>query len=95
VVRGGVEPPTHGFSVREQTTKTAENIKNPQAHGGKNGGSQNETPTDLQAVIDAWPTLPEALRAGIVAMISSVGITSGNTGNGNETSGTPEKAAVP
>jgi hypothetical protein len=25
--------------------------------------------TDLQRVLDAWPTLPEALRAGILAMI--------------------------
>jgi len=28
---------------------------------------------DLQAIIDAWPTLPEALRAGIVAMIRAAG----------------------
>ena len=26
---------------------------------------------DLAAVIDAWPTLPEALKAGIVAMIQA------------------------
>jgi len=24
---------------------------------------------DLQAVIEAWPTLPDAIRAGILAMI--------------------------
>jgi hypothetical protein len=27
---------------------------------------------DLQRLIDAWPTLPEALRAGILAMIDAV-----------------------
>ena len=26
---------------------------------------------DLQAIIDAWPALPEALRAGILAMIQA------------------------
>jgi len=25
--------------------------------------------SDLQAVIDAWPDLPEAIKAGILAMI--------------------------
>jgi hypothetical protein len=28
-------------------------------------------PPDLAAVVAAWPTLPEALRAGIVAMVRS------------------------
>ena len=32
-----------------------------------------ETPPDLAAVIDAWPTLPEAIRTGIVAMIKAAG----------------------
>jgi hypothetical protein len=26
---------------------------------------------DLAAVIDAWPALPEAIRAGIVAMVKA------------------------
>jgi hypothetical protein len=30
-----------------------------------------KTDRDLVAVIDAWPTLPEALRAGIVAMVNA------------------------
>ena len=28
-----------------------------------------QTEADLAAVIDAWPKLPEAVRAGIVAMV--------------------------
>jgi hypothetical protein len=28
---------------------------------------------DLLAVVDAWPTLPAALRTGIMAMIKSAG----------------------
>ena len=34
---------------------------------------QNRTAdTDLAAVIEAWPTLPDALRAGILAMVEAV-----------------------
>jgi len=28
---------------------------------------------DLQALIDAWPALPDAIRAGIVAMVKAAG----------------------
>jgi hypothetical protein len=28
-----------------------------------------DLPTDLARVIDAWPTLPEPIRAGILAMV--------------------------
>jgi hypothetical protein len=28
---------------------------------------------DLQAIIDAWPTLPDAIKAGIVAMVRAAG----------------------
>jgi len=28
---------------------------------------------DLQAIIDAWPTLPDAIRAGILAMVKAAG----------------------
>jgi hypothetical protein len=30
-------------------------------------------PQDLQAIIDVWPSLPEAIRAGIVAMVKATG----------------------
>jgi hypothetical protein len=30
-------------------------------------------PPDLVAIIDAWETLPEALKAGIVAMVKAAG----------------------
>jgi hypothetical protein len=36
------------------------------AHGG-------EIDADLQAVIDAWPTLPENVRADILAMVEGSG----------------------
>ncbi len=33
----------------------------------------SEFPSDLTEVIDAWPTLPEAIRLGIVAMVKASG----------------------
>ena len=30
-----------------------------------------QSPSDLALVIEAWPTLPEAIRAGIIAMVRS------------------------
>jgi hypothetical protein len=30
-----------------------------------------ETPPDLAAVVAAWPTLPEPIRAGILAMVKA------------------------
>ncbi len=36
---------------------------------------------DLSAVIDAWPSLPEAIRAGILAMVGASG-GDGQQGNG-------------
>jgi hypothetical protein len=33
--------------------------------------SKNELDADLQRVLDAWPTLPDPVRGGIVAMIGA------------------------
>jgi hypothetical protein len=30
-------------------------------------------PPDLQTVIDAWPSLPAAIQAGILAMVKATG----------------------
>lgn len=45
----------------------------------ESGGAQSGAPAaqstvqdrDLQQLIDAWPTLPEAVRAGIAAMVKA------------------------
>jgi hypothetical protein len=38
------------------------------AHGQR---AAQKTPPDLTAVIDAWPKLPEAIKAGILAMVKA------------------------
>ena len=33
-----------------------------------------QTDPDLAAIVDAWPTLPEPIKAGIVAMVKASGM---------------------
>jgi hypothetical protein len=42
-------------------------------HGSKSAAHAAEIPQDLQALIDVWPALPEAIKAGIVAMVQTAG----------------------
>jgi hypothetical protein len=35
--------------------------------------------THIAAIVEAWPTLPATIRAGILAMIESVGRITGET----------------
>jgi hypothetical protein len=41
------------------------------AQSGALSTNSDQIDADLQRVLDAWPTLPEALRAGILAMIAA------------------------
>ena len=43
------------------------------AKSGALAASDAETAADLRAVVEAWPTLSNALRAGIVAIVRSAG----------------------
>jgi hypothetical protein len=65
-----------GFSVREQTPENTGKT-GISADAGANAGAV-ETKTahigpDLQGIIDAWPALPDAIKAGILAMIRAAG----------------------
>jgi len=74
--RGGLEPPTRGFSVRlpESVTPCSDNDLRKSADScctkssAESGNSQAADP-DLDAVIAAWATLPEAVRARIVGLV--------------------------
>ena len=53
-----------GNSVSLETTDTYERQPNKR--------TKNDTKDDyLTAIIEAWPTLPEAIRAGIAAMVKA------------------------
>jgi len=38
------------------------------------GSAPAEISQDLQRIIDAWPALPDAIKAGILAMVKAAGI---------------------
>lgn len=44
--------------------------------GQQIGSAPAEISPDLQAIFDAWPALPEAIKAGILAMVKAAGIAS-------------------
>ncbi|HKA55972.1 MAG TPA: hypothetical protein VKJ47_20160 [Candidatus Binatia bacterium] len=56
----------------EPTANSPENSTNPAQGVAKSGALTPTKPNidpALAALIDAWPTLPEAIRAGILAMV--------------------------
>jgi hypothetical protein len=62
----GIEPHQH----------SPEKSINPAPHGAKSGALALTKPNidpDLAALIDTWPKLPEAIRAGILAMVRAAG----------------------
>ena len=62
-------------SGEDRTRTTAENAGNATVQaesGAKYGALGAETPemdTELQAIIDAWPSLSDDVKAGIMAMV--------------------------
>jgi hypothetical protein len=72
--RVGIEPTTHGFSVHCSTNTTADSTEtsNPvQNHLSPDLSLNVTNHPQLADLIRAWPDLPEALRAGIIAIVKS------------------------
>jgi hypothetical protein len=72
VLRNAAIPP-RGL---EPSANSLDNSTNPASGGAESGALALQTfPIDpaLAALIDAWPTLPEAIRAGIQAMVRAAG----------------------
>jgi hypothetical protein len=44
---------------------------------GHDEGIKSSLPTDLQSIVDVWGQLPEAVRAGMVAMAKAASISNG------------------
>jgi hypothetical protein len=63
----GIEPAAP-MSQGEGITQVTESLSLPLAHSL---ARETQISPDLARLIDAWPTLPEALRAGILAMIDA------------------------
>ena len=57
----------------EPQTNSPENPACPAPGGAESGALTPNISPALAALIDAWPTLPEAIRAGILAMVRAAG----------------------
>ena len=74
--RGGFEPPTFGSVDRCQDSVTDATTTGYESADGALTDSLTDIfrkHTDLAAVVAAWAELPEAVRAGIVAMVKATG----------------------
>ncbi len=52
--------------LAEMPTKRGVSIK-----GGTGGGDIDGVSSDLQAIIDAWPSLPDDVKASILAFVKT------------------------
>ena len=73
--RAGLEPATFGLEIRCPNPQTPTNIglsSNSTEAPAHNPDSLNENAPpdpDLAAVVQAWPSLPASLRAGIAGLV--------------------------
>lgn len=65
--------PPRGLETPPQNTSKTHDFELGGAESGALPLDFDQFEPDLQRVIDAWPTLPEAIRAGILAMIGATG----------------------
>jgi len=78
VVGARIELATHGFSVRADTPENTGKTSVSSEAGADAGAVETKLAQfspDLQSLIDAWPTLPEAIKAGILAMVRAASAT--------------------
>ncbi len=72
----GLEPTTDGL---ENRCRESASVRASSPYGkpplGTTAPAQRAAPDDpeLAALVDAWPALPEAIRAGILAMVKAAG----------------------
>jgi len=79
--RGGIEPPTHGFSVRcckstnsekTKTCETAQKQLTPQLTPESRKQSRIDTqkpPSDLAEIVAVWAKLPQHIRQAIKVLV--------------------------
>jgi len=64
---GGVTRGTEEVAVRSEAGRSESTISaQPEHNMSRTGG---ELPADLAALVDAWPRLPEPIKAGVLAMV--------------------------
>jgi hypothetical protein len=61
-----------GIELSHESTGKTANSETGGAESGALGAQETLNDPDLAAVVDAWPTLPQPIKAGILAMIGKV-----------------------
>ncbi len=67
----------------EHLAQTPEKTSNPKASGAESGAVGDEIgpiEPDLRRIIEAWPKLPDALKTGIMAMVTAASGDQGESG---------------
>ncbi len=70
--RGGLEPPTHGFSVRDRNEVNTEEESTYENNSRPSATALAKTLLkfpELQEIIEAWETLPEDTREQIYQIV--------------------------
>ena len=68
----GFEPTNDGFAIRSPDSVSHSATSSCEHNAEALTGPLAETirnDADLRAVVDAWPTLPDAVKVGILAMV--------------------------
>ena len=69
-----LQPSVPKTEVEDAQVPLGESLTTPQKHGAAPGAARRSVPTmppDLAKVIAAWPTLPNPIRTGILALIDA------------------------
>ncbi len=69
----GFEPTTASLEGYEHSAQGDESTDTCSAAPGSANQSANHSAQELAEIVKAWPTLPDAVKAGILAMVKASG----------------------
>ena len=67
----GIEPTARPCNDKDLQQSIAQKAENEAGFRAETAPAETPPDPDLRAVIEAWPDLPKAIRAGIVAMVTA------------------------
>ena len=66
------QPTTYDRTSKPPSSRPSSSTRNRVEHAATIDPADAEPDAELQAVVEAWPTLPKAVRAGILATVRAV-----------------------
>ena len=73
----GIEPTTFSLGSDQPTAQVSKKatpcdcVNRSASDSASDCGEEDAADLDLRAVVSAWPTLPEAVRVGVLAMVEA------------------------